>query len=86
MVSLNRGDRMVRKSRAKPAKLLEPEDADPQLPVSDGTIGVEYTPPPVGEREEAQTYDCANCQGDLPLRAERCPTCNELINWSSLDN
>ena len=76
---------MVRKSRAKPAQLLEPETIGPVPVVTDGTIGVEYTPPPVGEREEVQTYDCANCQGDLPLRAERCPTCNELIDWSSLD-
>ena len=71
--------------KKKTTVLLEPENAVPVPVVTDGTIGVEYTPPPVGEREEAQTYDCANCQGDLPLRAERCPTCNELIDWSSLD-
>ena len=71
--------------KKKTTVLLEPESGVPVPVVTDGTIGVEYTPPPVGEREEAQTYDCANCQGDLPLRAERCPTCNELINWSSLD-
>jgi len=72
--------------KKKPPVMLEPESGISAPVVTDGTIGVEYTPPPVGEREEAQTYDCANCQGDLPLRAERCPTCNELINWSSLDN
>ena len=72
-------------AKKKTTVLLEPENAGPVPVVTDGTIGVEYTPPPVGEREEAQTYDCANCQGDLPLRAERCPTCNELIDWSSLD-
>ena len=72
--------------KKKPPVMLEPESGIPAPVVTDGTIGVEYTPPPVGEREEAQTYDCANCQGDLPLRAERCPTCNEMINWSSLDN
>ena len=71
--------------KKKTTVMLEPETIGPVLVVTDGTIGVEYTPPPVGEREEAQTYDCANCQGDLPLRAERCPTCNELIDWSSLD-
>jgi len=72
-------------AKKKTTVLLEPESGVPVPVVTDGTIGVEYTAPPVGEREEAQTYDCANCQGDLPLRAERCPTCNELINWSSLD-
>jgi hypothetical protein len=72
--------------KKKTTVMLEPENAGPVPVVTDGTIGVEYTPPPVGEREEAQTYDCANCQGDLPLRAERCPTCNESIDWSSLDN
>ena len=72
-------------AKKKTTVLLEPENGGPVPVVTDGTIGVEYTPPPVGEREEAQTYDCANCQGELPLRAERCPTCNELINWSSLD-
>ena len=72
--------------KKKTTVMLEPETIAPVPVVTDGTIGVEYTPPPVGEREEAQTYDCANCRGDLPLRAERCPTCNELIDWSSLDN
>jgi hypothetical protein len=72
--------------KKKTTVMLEPENVGPVPVVTDGTIGVEYTPPPVGEREEAQTYDCANCQGDLPLRAERCPTCNESIDWSSLDN
>ena len=72
--------------KKKTTVMLEPETAGPVPVVTEGTIGVEYTPPPVGEREEAQTYDCANCQGDLPLRAERCPTCNESIDWSSLDN
>ena len=72
--------------KKKTTVMLEPETISPVPVVTDGTIGVEYTPPPVGEREEAQTYDCANCQGDLPLRAERCPTCNESIDWSSLDN
>ena len=72
-------------AKKKTTVMLEPDNAAPVPVVTDGTIGVEYTPPPVGEREEAQTYDCANCQGDLPLRAERCPTCNELIDWSSLD-
>ena len=72
--------------KKKTTLMLEPENVGPVPVVTDGTIGVEYTPPPVGEREEAQTYDCANCRGDLPLRAERCPTCNELIDWSSLDN
>jgi len=71
--------------KKKTTVMLEPENVGPVPVVTDGTIGVEYTPPPVGEREEAQTYDCANCQGDLPLRAERCTTCNELIDWSSLD-
>ena len=70
--------------KKKTTVMLEPETIGVPV-VTDGTIGVEYTPPPVGEREEAQTYDCANCQGDLPLRAERCPTCNESIDWSSLD-
>ena len=72
--------------KKKTTVMLEPETIGPVPVVTNRTIGVEYTPPPVGEREEAQTYDCANCQGDLPLRAERCPTCNELIDWSSLDN
>jgi len=72
-------------AKKKTTVLLEPDPGLPVPVVTDGTIGVEYTPPPVGEREEEDTYDCANCQGDLPLRAERCPTCNELINWSSLD-
>ncbi|HIA03966.1 MAG TPA: hypothetical protein EYN66_19045 [Myxococcales bacterium] len=76
---------MVRKSRAKPATLLEPETGAPSLPVSEGTIGVEYTPPPVGEREEEQKYLCANCQGEIELRSPRCQTCNESIDWSSLD-
>ena len=73
-------------AKKKTTVLLEPENAGPIPVVSDGSIGVEYTPPPVGEREEGQTYDCANCRGDLPLRAERCPTCNESIDWSGLDN
>jgi len=73
-------------AKKKTTVLLEPENAGPVPVVTDGTIGVEYTPPPVGEREEADTYDCANCRGDLPLRAERCPTCNESIDWSSLDD
>jgi|TARA_R110002020_G_scaffold219968_3_gene427839 hypothetical protein len=72
--------------KKKATVMLEPEVIGPVPVVTDGTIGVEYTPPPVGEREEVQTYDCANCRGDLPLRAERCPTCNESIDWSSLDN
>jgi hypothetical protein len=72
-------------AKKKTTVMLEPENAGPVPVVTDGTIGVEYTPPPVGGREEVQTYDCANCQGDLPLRAERCPTCNESIDWSSLD-
>ena len=71
--------------KKKTTVMLEPDNAEPVPVVTDGTIGVEYTPPPVGEREEAQTYNCANCQGDLPLRAQRCPTCNESIDWSSLD-
>ena len=75
--------------KKKTTVLMEPEAAIPvqvEAPaISEGTIGVEYTPPPVGEREESQTYDCANCRGDLPLRCERCPTCNESIDWSSLD-
>ena len=69
--------------------LMEPEAAIPaqvEAPaISEGSIGVEYTPPPVGEREEVQTYDCGNCRADLPLRCERCPICNESIDWSSLD-
>ena len=65
----------------KKTVLMEPEAPA----ISDGSIGVEYSPPPVGEREEEQTYDCANCRGDIPLRCERCPTCNESIDWSSLD-
>ncbi len=72
--------------KKKTTVMLEPETIGPVPVVTDGTIGVEYTPPPVGEREEEQRYDCANCQGELPLRAERCPTCNESIDWSSLDN
>ena len=71
--------------KKKTTVMLEPDNAAPVPVVTDGTIGVEYTPPPVGEREEAQIYNCANCQGDLPLRAQRCPTCNESIDWSSLD-
>ena len=71
--------------KKKATVMLEPGTIAPVPVVTDGTIGVEYTPPPVGEREEAQTYDCANCQGDLPLRAERCPTCSGSIEWSSLD-
>jgi hypothetical protein len=66
--------------------MLEPDNAGPVPVVTDGTIGVEYTPPPVGEREEAQTYLCANCQGKIELRAARCQTCNESIDWSSLDD
>ena len=69
--------------------LMEPEAAIPTqaeaLTISEGSIGVEYTPPPVGEREEVQTYDCGNCRADLPLRCARCPICNEPIDWSSLD-
>jgi hypothetical protein len=72
--------------KKKTTVMLEPDNAAPVPVVTDGTIGVEYTPPPAGEREEAQSYDCANCQGDLPLRVQRCPTCNESIDWSSLDN
>ena len=68
---------------------MEPEAAIPaqvEAPaISEGSIGVEYTPPPVGEREEVQTYDCGNCRADLPLRCERCPICNEPIDWSSLN-
>ena len=71
--------------KKKTTVMLEPDNVAPVPVVTDGTIGVEYTPPPVGEREEAQIYNCANCQGDLPLRAQRCPTCNESIDWSSLD-
>ncbi len=71
--------------KKKTTVLLEPEAVDPVPVITDGTIGVEYTPPPVGERQEVPTYDCANCRGDLPLRSERCPTCNESIDWSSLD-
>ena len=73
----------------KQTVLMEPEAAIPaqvEAPaISEGSIGVEYTPPPVGEREEVQTYDCGNCRADLPLRCERCPICNESIDWSSLD-
>ena len=65
----------------KKTVLMEPEAPA----ISEGSIGVEYSPPPVGEREEEQTYDCANCRGDIPLRCERCPICNESIDWSSLD-
>ena len=76
--------------KKKPTVLMEPEAAIPaqvEAPaISEGSIGVEYTPPPVGEREEVQTYDCGNCRADLPLRCERCPICNESIDWSSLDN
>ena len=73
----------------KKTVLMEPEAAIPaqvEAPaISEGSIGVEYTPPPVGEREEVQTYDCGNCRADLPLRCERCPICNKPIDWSSLD-
>ena len=73
----------------KPTVLMEPEAAistQVEAPaISEGSIGVEYTPPPVGQREEVQTYDCGNCRGDLPLRCERCPICNEPIDWSGLD-
>jgi hypothetical protein len=72
--------------KKKTTKMLEPETGAPSLPVSEGSIGVEYTPPPVGEREETQTYLCANCQGEIELRSPRCQTCNESIDWSSLDN
>ena len=69
--------------------LMEPEAAistQGDAPaISEGSIGVEYTPPPVGPREEVQPYDCGNCRGDLPLRCERCPICNEPIDWSGLD-
>ena len=73
----------------KKTVLMEPDvttTAQVEAPaISEGSIGVEYTPPAVGEKEEEQTYDCANCRGEIPLRAERCPTCNESIDWSSLD-
>ncbi len=73
----------------KTTVLMEPEAAistQVEAPaISEGSIGVEYTPPPVGQREEVQTYDCGNCRGDLPLRCERCPICNEPIDWSGLD-
>ena len=73
----------------KTTVLMEPEAAistQVEAPASsEGSIGVEYTPPPVGQREEVQTYDCGNCRGDLPLRCERCPICNEPIDWSGLD-
>ena len=76
-------------AKKKPTVLLEPEApamVQVEAPaISEGSIGVEYTPPPVEEREEEQAYDCANCRGDIPLRCERCPTCNESIDWSSLD-
>ena len=77
-------------SKKKTTVLMEPEApaiVQVEAPaIREGSIGVEYTPPPVGEREEEQAYDCANCRGEIPLRAERCPTCNESIDWSSLDN
>ena len=73
----------------KKTVLMEPEApaiVQVEAPaISEGSIGVEYTPPPVGEREEVQTYDCGNCRADLPLRCERCPICNEPIDWSGLD-
>jgi len=73
----------------KKTVLMEPEApaiVQVEAPaISEGSIGVEYTPPPVGEREEVQTYDCGNCRADLPLRCERCPICNEPIDWSSLN-
>jgi hypothetical protein len=72
--------------KKKTTVMLEPDNAGPVPVVTDGSIGVEYTPPPVGEREEAQTYLCANCQGEIELRAPRCQTCNESIDWSSLDD
>jgi hypothetical protein len=74
----------------KKTVLMEPEApamVQVEAPaISEGTIGVEYTPPPVGETSDIQTYDCANCRGLLTLRCERCPTCNELIDWTSLDD
>ena len=73
-------------AKKKTTVLLEPETGVPVPVVTDGTIGVEYTPPPVGEREESQKYLCANCQGEIELRSPRCQTCNESIDWSSLDN
>ncbi len=75
--------------KKKTTKLLEPEDkptVEPAIVISDGSIGVEYTPPPVTESEEVQQYDCGNCATIIPLRCERCPQCELPIDWSSLDN
>ena len=75
--------------KKKTTKLLEPEDkptVEPAMVISDGSIGVEYTPPPVTESEDVQQSDCGNCATIIPLRGERCAQCELPIDGSSLDN
>jgi len=65
--------------------MLEAEKPlDAAVPTVDGTIGVEYSPPPIPEEEPAR-YICGNCKGELVLRAHSCAYCESEIDWSSLD-
>ena len=68
--------------------MLEKPDSspNPNVRLEDGTIGVEYSPPPpVPATQEIPRYVCANCKGDLVLRAHSCAYCESEIDWSSLD-
>ena len=71
--------------------MLEPQEyikaaagLDAAIPTVDGSIGVDYSPPPIPEQEQAR-YICANCKGELVLRSHRCGYCESEIDWSSLD-
>ena len=67
--------------------MLEPLDHNPNGTVAtiDGTIGVDYSPPPIPDEEERARYICGNCKGELVLRAHSCAYCESEIDWSSLD-
>lgn len=79
--------------RKKPPMILEADgtvgtSAAPLpggVPTVDGSIGVEYTPPPPPDAEPSR-YICANCKGGIVLRAHSCPTCESEIDWSSLND
>ena len=85
---------MVRTKR-KP-KLLEPGETlvvtpvvrrvSEAMPIEQGTIGVDYTPPPKTNHIQAIAHNCDNCQGVVLRGVEKCPTCEGLLDWSGIDN
>ena len=54
------------------------------LPIVDGSIGVDHKESPAAV-EEKQIYLCGQCNNDIEIFVDRCPICNERIDWSSLD-